>query len=230
MAVVCIAGTSAGIGKTAVAELLLAAFPGWHAARVRVADELSAADAARLGDAPHVLLPPSAAGDDPEAARLRAAGAPETSVLLAQPRGLAEGIDTLASCVPPEANLLVEGNAWLWARPADVSIMVLGAGPSGKGLVRVRTSVRELFKKIDIWAWNTRTDPAAEGFFDFPMSLAAMGFKEFLSNASDFHPVNPRDGARGGNAPFVTCVRQALERKRWRPGADAFLRKAGFDV
>ena len=44
MAIVCIAGTSAGIGKTAVAEFLLTRLPGWHAARVRVAEELDAAD------------------------------------------------------------------------------------------------------------------------------------------------------------------------------------------
>ena len=48
MAIVSIAGVARGIGKTAVAELLLTRLEGWHAARVRVADEIP--DAARIGD------------------------------------------------------------------------------------------------------------------------------------------------------------------------------------
>jgi hypothetical protein len=215
MAVVCIAGTSEGIGKTAVAELILGAFPGWHAARVRVADELSKADTARLGKATHVILPPSAVSGDAEAARLLAAGAREAAVLLAQPRGLADGVDALAAGLPSGAHLLVEGNAYLWARTADVSIMVLGPGPSGKGLARVRPSVRELFQKIDIWTWNTRGSPGDEGFFDFPMTLAHMGMGRIVSNQADFHHVNPRESAHSGNEPFLACVRETLERKHF---------------
>ncbi len=108
--------------------------------------------------------------------------------------------------------------------------MVIGPGPSGKGLGRVKASVRELFQKIDIWAWNTRTDPASEGFFDFPLALAAMGFKEHVSNKADYHHISPLRAGDPSNASFMACVRQTLERKHWRPGADEFLRKAGFDV
>jgi hypothetical protein len=230
MAIVCIAGTSAGIGKTAVAEFLLTRLPGWHAARVRVAEELDAADVALLGDAAHRLVSAAQCRDDVEVSRLLAAGARELSVLLAQPRGLAEGIDSLTSHLPEGVNLLVEGNAYLWARPADISIMVLGPGPSGKGLGRVRPSVRELFQKIDIWAWNTRGRPGEEGFFEFPMELAAMGLGAIVSNQADFHDVNPRDAAHSGNASLAACLQKTLERKKWRPGSDDFLRKAGFKV
>jgi hypothetical protein len=230
MAVVCIAGTAAGIGKTAVAEFLLAQLPGWHAARVRVAEELGKDDVARLGDAPHRLVPAAQCREDAEIDRLRAAGTPDLSVLLAQPRGLAEGIDALTARLPSGANLLVEGNAYLWARPADVSIMVLGPGPSGKGLGRVRPSVRELFQKIDIWAWNTRGSPGDEGFFEFPMMLAGMGLGQIITNNADFHDVNPRQAGHAGNASFAACVQRTIERKKWRPESDEFLRKAGFDV
>jgi hypothetical protein len=230
MAVVCIAGTAKGIGKTAVAEALLAAFPGWHAARVRVADELTAADTARLSDALYGILPAASCPDDAELARLAAAGAHETSVLLAQPRGLADGLASLVGKLPERTNLLVEGNGYLWARPADVSIMVIGPGPSGKGMGRIKASVREIFPKIDIWAWNTRTDPASEGFFDFPLELAALGSKEHVSNKADYHHLNPRRADDTGAAALAACVRQTLERKHWRSESDEFLRKAGFDV
>jgi hypothetical protein len=218
MAVVCIAGTSTGIGKTAVAELLLSEFPGWHAARVRVADEMTAADAAALGDLEHRVLAASACAGNDEITRLHAAGARETSLLLAQPRGLVEGVDSLVRRVPAGDHLLVEGNAWLWARPADVAVMVLGPGPSGRGLGRVKASVRELFGKIDIWAWNTRTDPASEGFFDFPLALADMGFVGHVSNKADYHHVSPRREGDPSNASFAECVRQTLARKHGRTG------------
>ena len=229
MAIVCVAGTGTGVGKTAIAEFLLGRFPGWSAARIRVADELSQADAAALGDADHRLLAVSAANADAETARFLAAGAREVMLLLAQPRGLAAGLKAMLARMPADANAVVEGNAFLWGRDADVAVMVIGPGPSGKGLARVRGSVRELFDKINIWAWNTRRDPADEGFFDFPIALAKMGFRQAVSNRAEYHHVNPREDGHAGNAPFADAVRQALEQKHWRRGSDEFLRKAGFN-
>jgi hypothetical protein len=230
MAIVCIAGTSPGIGKTSVAEMLLARLPGWHAARVRVADEITGNDAAILGDAEYRLISGEAAANDAETHRLLAAGAHGASVLLAQARGLAEGLKAMLAQAPAGAHILVEGNAYLWACDADVSVMVIGPGPSGKGMARARPSVRELFRKVNIWVWNARTDPKAEGFFEFPMALAKMGFVETVSNKADYHHVNPYKAGDSGNAPFTDAVVQALERNRWRPESDEFLRRAGFDV
>jgi len=230
MAIVCIAGTSPGIGKTSVAELLLARLPGWHAARVRVADEVVGTDAAFLADADYRLISGESAANDAEAHRLLAAGAHGATVLLAQPRGLAAGLTAMIEQVSAGSHLLVEGNAYLWARDADVSIMVIGPGPSGKGLARAKLSVRELFRKVNIWVWNTRTDPKAEGFFEFPQALAKMGFTETVSNKADYHHVNPYKAGDSGNAPFADAVVQSLERGHWRPGSDEFLRRVGFDV
>jgi hypothetical protein len=230
MAVVCIAGTSPGIGKTSVAELLLARLPGWHVARVRVADEVAEGDAALLADADYRLLSAEAAANDVEGRRLLAAGARGATVLLAQPRGLADGLKAMLAKAPPGAHLLVEGNGYLWARQADVSIMVIGPGPSGKGMARARPSVRELFRKVNIWVWNSRTDPKAEGFFEFPQALAEMGFTETVSNNADYHHVNPYRAGDSGNEPFASAVVHALERGHWQPGSDEFLRRAGFDV
>ncbi|MBM4018583.1 MAG: hypothetical protein FJ288_09695 [Planctomycetes bacterium] len=228
MAVICIAGTQAGVGKTAVAEMLLAHLPGWSAARVRVADEMTEADAALLGDAPHRLLSAEAAGADGDARRLHAAGARQAQVLLAQPRGLEDGLAAMLSGTAAGADLLVEGNAFLWARQADVAVMVIGPGPSGSGVGRVRASARELLGKIAIWAWNARAGTDMSGFFEFPLALARMGFKGAVSNRSEFHHVNPLDAAHAGNAPFIAAVGQALERCRARRESDDFLRRAGF--
>jgi hypothetical protein len=230
MATICIAGTSAGIGKTAVAEMVLARLPGWHAARVRVADEMTGADAAVLADAPHRLLSPASAGEDAEARRLAAAGAQEVQVLLAQPRGLQEGLRAMLARVPAGANLLVEGNAYLWAREADVSVMVIGPGPSGKAIGRVRPSTRELFAKVAIWAWNTRSESDMAGFFDFPLALARMGFKEAVSNRAEYHHMNPLDASHGGNGPFIDAILRMLERRQVRRDSDDFLRRAGFNT
>jgi hypothetical protein len=230
MAIVCVAGATQEIGKTAVAEFLLGRFPGWSAARIRVADELSQADTAALADADHRLLSVTAANADAESARLLAAGAREVMLLLAQPRGLAAGLKAMLARMPADADAVIEGNAFLWGHDADVAIMVIGPGPSGKGLSRVRGSVRELFAKINIWAWNSRRDPGEEGFFDFPIALAKMGFKQAVSNQAEYHHVNPREDGHSGNAPFADAVRQAMERKHWRRGSDEFLRKAGFNT
>ena len=148
MAIVCVAGVGRGIGKTAVAELLLTRLEGWHAARVRVADEIPDADAARIGDEGSRVVMDA---DDAEVRRLPDAGAGSTAVLLATALGLDAGLDALLAALPQGANILVEGNAFLWARRADLAVMVIGPGPSGKGLAPVRPASRELFGKIDLW-------------------------------------------------------------------------------
>jgi len=229
MAVICIAGVGPGIGKTAVAELLLGHLDGWHAARVRVADEIPDVQADRLAETGYLLLPYPAEGEaDPELDRLLGAGAATARVLLAEPRGLAAGLQTLARSVPQGGNLLVEGNAYLWDAEADLAIMVVGPGPSGKGLARVRRSARELFAQVGVWVWNTRADPTEEGFFDFPQALARMGFRNAVTNRADFHHVNPTRPDDAGRKPFLDAVRRRLEGAWIRRGSDEFLRRIGF--
>jgi len=229
MAVLCIAGVSPGIGKTAVAEMLLGHLAGWDVARVRVADEIPEAQAPRLGDAGHALLShPDETEADLELDRLLAAGAASARVLLAEPRCLAAGLDDLAHSVPQGGSLLVEGNAYLWAAEADLAIMVVGPGPSGKGLARVQRSARELFSKIGIWVWNTRTNPTKEGFFDFPQDLTRMGFGAAVTNQADFHHVNPTRPDDPAGEPFLDAVRGRLETEWIRRGSDEFLRRIGF--
>ncbi|HUU11803.1 MAG TPA: hypothetical protein VM431_14855 [Phycisphaerae bacterium] len=229
MAVICIAGISPGIGKTSVAELLLGELEGWHVARVRVADEIGEVDAERLAETGHLLLThPADTPGDAELDRLAGAAGRGASVLVAEPRGLAEGLAALRRGVPQDANLLIEGNAFLWADDADLAIMVLGPGRSGKGLAPVRPSVRELFAKIGVWVWNTRTNPADEGFFEFPQTLARMGYHRVVSNRADFHHVSPKAASADENAQFLDAVRERLEGAWWRRGSDEFLRRIGF--
>jgi len=229
MATICIAGVAPGIGKTAVAELLLAHLDGWHAVRVRVADEIPDAHAPHLADAGFALLRyPDETGPDAELARLADAGATQVHTLPAEPRGLAAGIDALTRAVPDGSHILIEGNAYLWAADADVAVMVLGPGPAGKGLARVRPSVRELFGKIDVWVWSTRTEPSEEGFFEFPQALARMGFARAVTNAADFHHVSPGRSDDAGREQFLSAVRRRLEEAWVRRGSDEFLRRIGF--
>jgi hypothetical protein len=227
MAIVSIAGVGRGIGKTAVAELLLARLEGWHAARVRVADEIPETDAARIGDEGFRLVSEC---DDAEVRRLRNAGAMSAAVLLAEPRGLEVGLDALLAALPQGANILVEGNAFLWARRADLAVMVIGPGPSGKGLAPVRPSTRELFGKIDLWTWNTRGDPVAEGFFEFPQALVRMGFRGGVTNRADFHHVNPCETGHEGNRAFLKAMRRHIDRIGIRRESDAFLGRIGFNT
>ncbi len=229
MAVICIAGISPGVGKTSVAEMLLGELGGWHVARVRVAEEIRQAHAAILEEAGHVVLQADALADDPEMERLLSAGAASATVLLAEARGLTAGLMALRRSVPAAENLLVEGNAYLWAADADVAIMVIGPGRSGKGLAPVRPAVRELFDKIGVWVWNTRTNPTDEGFFEFPQAMARMGFGRAITNRADYHHVNPTSETDAGNAPFLTAVQQRLEGKWIERGAKEFLRRVGFD-
>jgi len=229
MAVICIAGVAPGIGKTAVAEMLLGHLSGWHVVRVRVAEEIGEADAARLGEAGHtLLLHPEETDDDAELDRLLKAGAASARVLLAEPRGLAAGLADLDGALPQDGNLLAEGNAYLWAAEADLAVMVVGPGPSGKGLGRVRRSIRELLGNIDVWVWNTRTDPTAEGFFDFPLALGRMGFGPAVTNRADFHPVNPTRPDDPAGRALLDAVRARLEKEWVRRGSAAFLRRIGF--
>jgi len=239
MAIVCIAGVARGIGKTAVAEFLLARLgeesaavqknrrATWHAARIRVADEIPQADAARIGDEGFLLVSEC---DDAEVRRLRGAGAMSAAVLLAEPRGLEAGLDTLLTALPRGANILVEGNAFLWARRTDLAVMVIGPGPSGKGLAPVRPATRELFGKIDLWTWNTRGDPAAEGFFEFPQALVRMGFRGGVTNLADFHHVNPVRSDAPANAEFLAAMHDRLRCLTVRRESNAFLRRIGFDT
>jgi hypothetical protein len=239
MAIVCIAGVGRGIGKTAVAEFLLARFreasaggaetrrAEWHTARVRVADEIPETDAARISDEGFLLISEC---DDAETCHLRGAGATSAAILLVEPRGLEAGLDALLAALPQGANILVEGNAFLWARRADLAVMVIGPGPSGKGLAPVRPSTRELFGKIDLWTWNTRGDPVAEGFFEFPQALVRMGFRGGVTNRADFHHVNPCETGHEGNRAFLKAMRRHIDRIGIRRESDAFLRRIGFNT
>jgi hypothetical protein len=229
MAVISIAGIGPGIGKTAVAEMLLGHLDGWHVARVRVADEIARGETVDLGDAGFALRSQAdLAASDPELDRLQAAGAASVHVLLAEARGLTAGLDALHRALPDNANLLAEGNAYLWAAEADLAVMVVGPGPSGKGLGRVRRSVRELFGKVDMWVWNTRTNPTEEGFFDFPLALGRMGFGPAISNRADFHHVNPTRGDDPAARPLLEAIRARLESEWVRRGSEEFLRRIGF--
>ncbi|MFO8014188.1 MAG: hypothetical protein R6X20_12890 [Phycisphaerae bacterium] len=230
MAVICIAGVGPRIGKTAVAEMLLGHLDGWHAARVRMADEIADGESVDLGDAGFALRSyADLRASDPELDRLRAAGAASVRVLLAEPRGLAPGLAALHEAVPDGTNLLAEGNAYLWAAEADLAVMVVGPGPSGKGLARVRRSVRELFGKVDMWVWNTRTNPTEEGFFDFPLALGRLGFGPAISNRADFHHVNPTRADDPAARPFLDAVRHRLEEAWVQRGSEEFLRRIGFE-
>jgi hypothetical protein len=229
MAVISIAGIGPGIGKTAVAEMLLGHLDGWHVARVRVADEIAQGETVDLGDAGFALRAHAdLKASDPELDRLRAAGAASVRVLLAEPRGLTAGLAALHRALPDKGNLLAEGNAYLWAAEADLAVMVVGPGPSGKGLARVRRSVRELFGKVDMWVWNTRTNPTEEGFFDFPLALGRLGFGPAISNRADFHHVNPKRADDPAARPFLEAVRARLESEWVRRGSEEFLRRIGF--
>ena len=229
MAVICVAGISPGIGKTAIAEMLLGQLGGWHAARVRVAEEIRQDHAAILKEAGHVVLQGDALADDPEMDRLLSAGAASATVLLAEPRGLTAGLAALRQSVPAADNLLVEGNAYLWAADADLAVMVIGPGRRGKGLAPVRPAVRELFDKIGVWVWNTRTHATDEGFFEFPQAMGRMGFARAITNRADYHHVNPTSQTHAGNAPFLAAVHRQLESEWIERGAREFLRRAGFD-
>jgi len=215
MTVISIVGIAPRIGKTAVAELLLGRLKGWHVARVRVAGEIAEADRPRLSDAGHTLISRSEeAAADPDLRRLLDAGAAGASLLLADPRGLEEGLAAMLRGLPPGADLLVEGNAFLWARQANLAIMVIGPGPSGKGLARARPSVRELFAKVGLWAWNSRGNPTEEGFFEFPQALAGMGFHGAIDNRADFHHVSPTRSGDPGNRGFLEIVVRWVEHER----------------
>ncbi len=227
MAVVSIVGVAQGIGKTCVAQMLLERLEGWHAARVRVADEVAEERLGLVGDQGYALL--TQADDDviesAEVRRLIEAGAESAAELLAEPLGLQDGLKALRRSFPPEANLLVEGNAFLWGAEADLAIMVLGPGRAGRGLAPVRPSVRELLPRVGLWAWNTRGRPGDEGFFEFPQALAQMGFREAISNAADFHHVNPASDEHDGNAAFLEAVEERLERLWADRGSQEFLRR-----
>ncbi len=229
MAVICVAGVTEGIGKTAVAEMLIQALDRTSVARIRLGDEVPEAEAANVAECGHLVLADKELADNAEAARYREAGAESVTMLLAEPRGLSKGLVALDAARDSDATLLVEGNAWLWAREADLVVMVIGPGPRGSGLARVRGSARDLFEKVGIWAWNTRSDPTAEGFFEFPQRLARLGFRDAVYNTADFHHVHPGDADHPGNAAFMKDVRERLDGPWWRRESDAFLRRLGFD-
>lgn len=231
MAILCVAGSAPGIGKTSVAAFLLAHLAGWHAARVRVADEIPDAHTAGVAEKGWLLVAePAEMEGDAEADRFLAAGAAGVLTLSAEPRGLDAGLERLLARLPADANLLVEGNAFLWARDADLAVMVVGPGPSGKGLPPVRPATRDLFHKIHVWAWNTRGQPTREGFFDFPPALGLRMGGRSLNTRADFHHVDPSRPDHEGNAPFLESVERRVGGPWWRRESDEFLRRIGFDV
>lgn len=197
MKLICIGGASAHCGKTAVAALLLRAFPGWAAIKVTPSRPGEACPhgedcgACTPPDGPFEIIadPVTLASPGKDTARFMEAGASRVLWIRALPESLPAALESALGLLSDAPGVIVESTT---AIPLLDGLHILVARA---GVAEVKDSARRCLDRIDVVALNT---PASPG--DCPSSL--------LENVGRIIPVYPmRPHLDAANQAFLDACR-----------------------
>ncbi|MEW6009103.1 MAG: hypothetical protein AB1629_05685 [Candidatus Omnitrophota bacterium] len=151
MKIITVSGAASGVGKTALAEILLKNLRGWSAIKVTVLHKGACplnrdCEACEKIDSKFSILSDrriiEKKGKDTQ--RLKQAGAVDVFWLRAKPEGLKEGLAKLISRLKARRGLIIEGTSVLKYLNPDVAIFLM------KKNSILKDSAKEVLKKIDL--------------------------------------------------------------------------------
>ena len=195
MKTICVAGTASGVGKTAVAEMLLRVLKGWTAAKVT---PLHAGPCPRgkpcKCESPLGIVTRGAILAQPgtDTARYMAAGAKRVFWVCSPRRTMGSALRRMLRRLRPNENLLVEGNSFARAARPDVTILVAAAGRR-----EMKASARAMLRKVDIVVLRADRGDTAQDV------ARAVKWWKARAKGRDIFVVR---AFRRGNAGFVRCV------------------------
>jgi molybdopterin-guanine dinucleotide biosynthesis protein len=199
MKTICIAGTASGVGKTAVAEMLLRSLEGWSAAKISVGHVATqhgrkVRETHGLKGKPFEIVTSPDLLNQPgsDTARFLAAGARRVIWVRTQRRAIGAAVRELLRRLRPRENILVEGNSFARAARPAVTILVAAAGRR-----EMKASARAILRMVDIVLLKAERGDTAQ--------VVARAVKRWKARAkmSDVFVVR---SFRRGNANLLRCV------------------------
>jgi molybdopterin-guanine dinucleotide biosynthesis protein len=136
---ICVAGTSSGVGKTSVVEMLLRVLKGWSAAKISAGHTQSSK--------PFGIVTRSAVLKEPgtDTARFLAAGAKRVFWVWCRRSAAKAAVRELLRRLRLGENILVEGNSFARATRPNVTVMVARVGQR-----EMKTSASAILPKVDL--------------------------------------------------------------------------------
>lgn len=136
MRIICVAGSSSGVGKTTVACIMLRRLPGWAALKVTRSHRRGPCPHQRgcnvcaTLERPYRLLEMTPENDlpDKDTWRLRQAGASRVFWLIARPEAVARGLKKALQRLKVVPGVVIEGNSAVPLVDADLVVMVKRRG------------------------------------------------------------------------------------------------------
>lgn len=207
MYIISITGTASGVGKTTVAQFLLKYLRSFSALKITTRHEgncprHSECDVCETMKHPYTVtvdpLQINQTGKD--TALFNSAGARKVVWLQAHSEHLQAGIEDALSRFGKADSVIVEGNSFLHAHDADLSILVVT--PREK---KIKRSTIQILPKIDLVAVNKYTDDSEGDVTEARERLHQIGCY------APVYVINPRDEDFSRNNIFLKHIRDTIE-------------------
>lgn len=208
MQIISITGTASGVGKTTVAQFLLKFLWGFSALKITTRHEGSNCPRHSECDVCETMKRPYTVTVDPlqinqmgkDTALFNNAGARKVVWLQAHSDHLQAGIEDALSRFGKTDSVIVEGNSFLHAHDADLSILVVT--PREK---KIKRSTVQILPKVDLVVINKYADDSEGDVIEARERLHQIGCY------APVYIINPRDEDFSQNKIFLKYIRDTIE-------------------
>ena len=206
MQIISITGTASGVGKTTVAQFLLKYLWSFSALKITTRHEgncprHSECDVCETMKRPYTVtidpLQINQTGKD--TALFKNSGARKVVWLQANSEHLKAGIEEALSCFGKTDSIIVEGNSFLHAHDADLSILVVT--PRER---KIKRSTVQILPKIDLVVINKHADDSESDVTEARERLHQIGCY------TPVYIINPRDDGFSQNKIFLKHIRETI--------------------
>lgn len=207
MQIISLTGTASGVGKTTVAQFLLKHLGGFSALKITTRHEgncprHSECDVCETMKHPYTVtvdpLQINQTGKD--TALFNNSGARKVVWLQAHSEHLKAGIEEALSCFGKNDSIIVEGNSFLHAHEADLSILVVT--PRER---KIKRSTVQILSQIDLVVINKYADDRESDITKARERLHQIGCY------APVYIINPRDESFSPNRIFLKHIRETIE-------------------
>ncbi|BBO16063.1 conserved hypothetical protein [Candidatus Brocadia pituitae] len=206
MRIISITGTASGVGKTAVVRFLLKNLEDFSALKITTKHEgncprHSGCDVCETMKRPYTITtdPPQINQAGKDTALFKSAGARKVVWLQAHSEHLKRGIKEALTHFNKNDSVLIEGNSFLHAHDADISILVTTPRET-----KIKRSTREIVSRIDLAVINIYADDSPDDIMKTRERLHQIGCY------APVHVVNPLQDDYTPNEVFLCHMKEML--------------------
>lgn len=206
MRIISITGTASGVGKTAVVRFLLKNLEDFSALKITTKHEgncprHSDCDVCETMKRPYTITTelPQINQTGKDTALFKSAGARKVVWLQAHSEHLKRGIEEALTHFNKNDSVLIEGNSFLHAHDADISILVITPRET-----KIKRSTREIVSRIDLAVINIYADDNPDDILKTRERLHQIGCY------APVHVVNPLQDNYTPNEVFLCHMKEML--------------------